>query len=67
VRLGDYLYFRRWLKIIDEGPDAVAAMMTDATEVGRYMRSVATFRPFVSQSERDAFFRRALPKNAVSP
>lgn len=67
VQLGDYPYFRRWLEIIDEGPDAVAAMFANPGEDGRYMRSVATFRPFVSQTERDAYFRRDLPPNGSPP
>ncbi len=65
-RLGDYPYFRRWLEIINEGPDSVAAMLTNRGEAGRYMRSVATFRPFVSQAERDAYFRRELPPDGDS-
>lgn len=60
-RLGDYSYFRRWLEIIDEGPSAIEATMIDATEFGRYMRSVATLRPFVSQEERDSFYRPKPP------
>jgi len=60
-RLGDYSYFRRWLEIIAEGPSAIEATMTDATEFGRYMRSVATLRPFVSQQERDSFYRPEPP------
>lgn len=60
-RLGDYSYFRRWLEIIAEGPSAIEATMIDATEFGRYMRSVATLRPFVSQEERDSFYRPGSP------
>ncbi len=60
-RVGDYPYFQRWRDICDEGPEAVAAVFTNTDEFGRYMRSVATFRPFVSQAERDSYFRRDLP------
>ena len=57
LRLGDYPYFKRWLAICSAGPDAIAAVFRDTTEYGRYMRAVATFRPFVSQQERDVFFQ----------
>jgi len=58
ARVGDYPYFRQWLDITDRGPDAVAVMFVRGDEFGRYMRSVATFRPFVSQAERDSFLGR---------
>jgi len=64
--VGDYPYFRQWLEIVDEGPDAVAAMLTRRDEVGRYMRSVTTFRPFISQAEREDYFRRELPPGAAA-
>lgn len=65
ARSGSYPYFERWIRIIDEGPDAVVAVLTDADELGRYMRSVATLRPFISQAERDAFYRPELPPTAL--
>jgi len=67
ARVGDYPYFRQWLDITDRGPDAVADMFVRGDELGRYMRSVATFRPFVSQAERDSFFRRNLPAEVAAP
>lgn len=55
---GDYPYYKEWLAACDTGADAVAKILTDATEHGRYMRSVAPLRPhFVTQEERDAHFR----------
>jgi hypothetical protein len=65
-RHGDYPYFREWLAILDRGPSAVAATLVDATEHGRYMRSVATLLPFVTRAERDAFYRERLPAMAHS-
>jgi hypothetical protein len=59
-RLGDYPYFLAWRAICEDGPDAVVAVLTDATEYGRYMRAVVSLRPFVSQEERDAFYRPRL-------
>lgn len=54
----DYPYYREWLAACGAGPDHVIKILTDTTEYGRYMRSVAPLRPhFVTQQERDAHFR----------
>jgi transcriptional regulator with XRE-family HTH domain len=63
---GDYPYFQRWLEICDEGPSAVAAVLRDVTEFGRYMRAVASLRPFVSQAERDVFYQPTIPADALA-
>lgn len=52
----DHPVLREWLRLVDEGPDAVAAMLRDRTEFGRYMRSMAPLRGLVSREERDDFF-----------
>lgn len=64
-RQGDFVYYRDWLDICAKGPSAVASVLTNPTEYGRYMRSVATVRPFVAQSERDTFYRDELPSEAL--
>ncbi len=65
ARQGDFAYYRDWLDICAKGPSAVASVFNDSTEYGRYMRAVATVRPFVSQAERDTFYRNELPKEAL--
>jgi len=64
-RLGDYRYFGEWVRLCDQGPSAVARVLVDATEYGRYMRAVATMRPFVTQAERDAFYQPQPPYEAL--
>jgi|GEM_PF-3801076 len=50
-------YVREWQRAIEEGPDAVRNLLTDRSDRGQAMRSVISFRPFVSKEERDALFR----------
>ena len=50
-------YVREWKRAIEEGPDAVRDLLTDRSDRGQVMRSVISFRPFVSKEERDALFR----------
>jgi hypothetical protein len=52
-------YVREWKRAIEEGPDAVRDLLTDRSDRGQVMRSVISFRPFVSKEERDALFSRA--------
>ena len=54
---GNYPYFKNWLMVCDAGPDALISLLTDPTEHGRYMRSVAPLRAFVTKEERDEYFR----------
>ena len=51
-RFGDHPVFREWLRRADLGPDALANALLDRTERGRYMRSMAPLRAFVSREER---------------
>jgi hypothetical protein len=53
----DHPVLREWLRLADEGPDAVRRMLRDETEFGRYMRSMVSLRGLVSREERDEFFR----------
>jgi hypothetical protein len=50
-------YLRGWKRAIEDGPDAVRYLLTDRSDRGQVMRSVISFRPFVSKEERDALFR----------
>lgn len=50
-------YVSEWKRAIEEGPDAVRYLLTDRSDRGQVMRSVLSFRPFVSKEERDALFR----------
>ncbi len=50
-------YVREWKRAIEEGADAVRDLLTDRSDRGQAMRSVISFRPFVSKEERDALFR----------
>ena len=58
IHIGD-----RWLAIIDSGAEATAALLTDETEDGRYMRAVAPLRALVTKEERDEQFPRATNKD----
>ena len=57
ARHGERPYLTAWLSASDAGPSEVATLLSDPTERGRYLRAGATMRPFVSQDERDTFFR----------
>lgn len=53
----DHPVLREWLRLADDGPDAVRRMLCNETEFGRYMRSMVSLRGLVSREERNAFFR----------
>src|SRR2546423_10677564 len=55
---GDQPYYREWLQRIAVGPTAVAALLVDQSQYGRYIRSVAPLRAFVTRQERDRIFQR---------
>jgi hypothetical protein len=56
-RNGDSKYLRMWDEIVREGADAVVRAFTEPSERGQVLRSVVSFRAFVTKSERDAIFR----------
>ena len=56
-RFGDHPVFREWLRRANLGPDALANALLDRTERGRYMRSMAPLRAFVSREERFEILR----------
>jgi hypothetical protein len=56
-RRGDNAYLRMWDEIVKSGPEAVRQAFTEPSERGQVLRSVISFRAFVSKAERDAIFR----------
>jgi hypothetical protein len=56
-RFGDHPVYREWLRRVDLGPTALADAFLDRTERGRYMRSMAPLRAFVSREERTEILR----------
>ncbi len=59
-RTGDSKYLRMWDEILDRGSAAVAEALTERSERGQVLRSVISFRAFVTKDERDAIFRARL-------
>lgn len=56
--MGDQPYYREWSDIIRRGSSAIAAILLDESERGRYLRAVVPLRAFVSRAERDWIFER---------
>lgn len=56
-RSGDSLYLRMWEEILDKGEDAVAEALTETSQRGQILRSVISFRAFVTKAERDDIVR----------
>jgi hypothetical protein len=56
--VGDQPYYCEWLQRINDGARAVAALLADESQYGRYMRAVAPLRAFVTREERDILFQR---------
>lgn len=50
-------YLRFWEGVVEEGPRAVRRALTEPSERGQVLRSVISFRAFVTKNERDAIFR----------
>ncbi len=46
-----------WDAIVDRGPEAIREAFTELSERGQILRSVISFRAFVTKAERDAIFR----------
>lgn len=55
---GNNKYLRLWIDIIDSGPTALRQVLTEPSERGQVLRSVVSFRAFVTKDERDDIFRR---------
>lgn len=62
---GYHPVFREWLRLTDVGPEAVRRMFRDETERGRYMRSMAPMRPFVSRRERAEILRAVARRHGL--
>lgn len=55
-------YFRVWQEAVESGPRAVRELLTEATERGQVLRSLISFRAFLTKDERDALFLEATRK-----
>lgn len=62
---GDSPYLRFWDEAIAAGPAAVRRFMTERSERAQVMRSVISFRAFVSKHERDELLRRHVREAAA--
>jgi hypothetical protein len=56
----DNKYLRQWIDIIDRGPNALREAFTETSQRGQALRSVISFRAFVTKAERDDIFRRII-------
>lgn len=65
-RFGDHPVFREWLRRADLGSDALSNALLDRTERGRYMRSMAPLRAFVSREERVEILRGVARKHGLA-
>jgi hypothetical protein len=59
-RHGDNKYLQIWETIVESGTEALSNMFTEPSERGQVLRSVISFRAFVSKSERDEIFREQI-------
>ena len=53
-------YVTWWEQAIAQGPDAVRSILVEPSQRGQVMRSVVSFRAFVTKRERDEIFTRHL-------
>ncbi|MBV8370422.1 MAG: hypothetical protein JO036_16055 [Candidatus Eremiobacteraeota bacterium] len=53
-RRGNSRYFRLWDTAFDAGPESVRRALTEPSQRGQVMRSLISFRAFVTKAERDA-------------
>jgi hypothetical protein len=65
-RHGDNNYLRTWDTIIESGPEAIRSIFTESSERGQVLRSVISFRAFITKSERDEIFREHLRRTGRS-
>lgn len=54
---GTERYLRRWLRLIDEGPEPVMEMLTSTSNVAREMRQNSPFSGVIGEQERQAILR----------
>lgn len=51
------IFIEEWLRIVDDGTEAVSRALRDETERGRALRTVAPLRAFISDVERQRLVR----------
>jgi hypothetical protein len=56
LRHGDSRYSRLWDAAFAAGPEGVRRFLTEPSQRGQVMRSLISFRAFVTKDERDAIF-----------
>jgi hypothetical protein len=55
-RRGNSRYFRLWDTAFAAGPESVRRVLTEPSQRGQVMRSLISFRAFVTKAERHAIF-----------
>jgi hypothetical protein len=63
--VGDHPVLKEWLRLAELGPEAMRKMLLDETERGRYMRSMAPLRAFISADERIEILRAVARKRGI--
>jgi hypothetical protein len=58
LNAGNKSYYQEWLQVLRGGPETIAKALTERTEHGQVMRSVISFRAFVSKTEREQIVRK---------
>jgi hypothetical protein len=64
-RSGRNRYVQLWDRVIAAGPDALRQLFVESSEHGQVMRSVVSFRAFVTKEERDQIFARHVRASGV--
>lgn len=54
------IFIEEWLRLVEDGTEAVSQALRDETERGRALRTVAPLRAFISDVERQQLVRRLL-------
>lgn len=53
-----HVYYERWLKLIEEGPEAVMRMLCDTGEEGQALGSASPWVVLLEPSDRDLIVRQ---------
>jgi hypothetical protein len=61
----DNRYLEAWESLIATGPDALRQVMTERSDRGQLLRSVCTFRAFVSPQERAEIIAAHAPQGTT--
>jgi hypothetical protein len=61
----DNRYLEAWEKLIEAGPEAIRRILTERSDRGQVLRSVCTFRAFVSPQERADIIAAHVPERTT--